>query len=117
MRRLPPLCHFIISAFKGLILEDNPRAGNFRILPGKGKNIRKTFQEVFHGITAALRQSGDDVQTVQFFDALAEGRGYRKKIALLEEMADTIRLASLCALGKTASNPVLSMLLYFLLHR
>jgi len=44
---------------------------------------------------------------------IAEGRGCREQIALLEELADTISVASLCALGKTASNPVLSTLRYF----
>ncbi|MFH1999724.1 MAG: NADH-ubiquinone oxidoreductase-F iron-sulfur binding region domain-containing protein [Planctomycetota bacterium] len=44
---------------------------------------------------------------------ITEGRGRREQIALLEELADTISVASLCALGKTAANPVLSTLRYF----
>jgi NADH:ubiquinone oxidoreductase subunit F (NADH-binding)/(2Fe-2S) ferredoxin/NAD-dependent dihydropyrimidine dehydrogenase PreA subunit len=44
---------------------------------------------------------------------IAEGRGRREQIALLEELADTVSVTSLCALGKTAPNPVLSTLRYF----
>ena len=44
---------------------------------------------------------------------ITEGRGRREQIALLKELADTISVASLCALGKTAANPVLSTLRYF----
>lgn len=44
---------------------------------------------------------------------ITEGRGRREQIALLEELADTISVASLCALGKTAANPVISTLRYF----
>ncbi len=41
------------------------------------------------------------------------GRGTGKQLALLEEMGETLALASLCALGKTSSNPVLTTLRYF----
>jgi NADH-quinone oxidoreductase subunit F len=44
---------------------------------------------------------------------ITEGRGTREQLALLEETADTVCVASLCALGKTAPNPVLSTLRYF----
>ncbi len=44
---------------------------------------------------------------------IAEGRGKPEQIPLLEELADTIAQTSLCALGKTAPNPVLSTLKYF----
>ena len=44
---------------------------------------------------------------------ITEGRGSPEQIALLKELADTISVASLCALGKTAPNPVLSTLRYF----
>jgi len=44
---------------------------------------------------------------------ITEGRGSEEKLALLEELADTITIGSLCALGKTAPNPVLSTLRYF----
>ena len=44
---------------------------------------------------------------------ITEGRGTKEQIALLEDLADTVGVASLCGLGKTAANPVLSTLRYF----
>jgi NADH:ubiquinone oxidoreductase subunit F (NADH-binding)/(2Fe-2S) ferredoxin/NAD-dependent dihydropyrimidine dehydrogenase PreA subunit len=44
---------------------------------------------------------------------ITEGRGRREQISLLEELAETVSEASLCALGKTAPNPALSTLRYF----
>ena len=44
---------------------------------------------------------------------ICEGRGRPEQITLLEELADTVSETSLCALGKTAANPVLSTLRYF----
>jgi NADH-quinone oxidoreductase subunit F len=42
-----------------------------------------------------------------------EGRGTPEQMSLLEDLADTVSETSLCALGKTAVNPVLSTLRYF----
>jgi len=44
---------------------------------------------------------------------ITEGCGTPAQIDLLEELADTVTQASLCGLGKTAANPVLSTLRYF----
>jgi NADH:ubiquinone oxidoreductase subunit F (NADH-binding)/(2Fe-2S) ferredoxin/Pyruvate/2-oxoacid:ferredoxin oxidoreductase delta subunit len=44
---------------------------------------------------------------------ICEGRGVPEQIDLLEDLAWTISVGSLCALGKTASNPVLSTLRHF----
>jgi NAD-dependent dihydropyrimidine dehydrogenase PreA subunit len=44
---------------------------------------------------------------------ITEGRGNPEQIELLEELAYTVSETSLCALGKTAANPVLSTLRYF----
>jgi NADH-quinone oxidoreductase subunit F len=44
---------------------------------------------------------------------VAEGRGRPEQLPLLEELAETVAETSLCALGKTAPNPVLSTLRYF----
>ncbi|MGD0625106.1 MAG: NADH-quinone oxidoreductase subunit NuoF [Thermodesulfobacteriota bacterium] len=44
---------------------------------------------------------------------ITEGRGTEKSIPLLEELSQAIILGSLCALGGTAPNPVLSTLRYF----
>jgi NADH-quinone oxidoreductase subunit F len=44
---------------------------------------------------------------------ITEGRGEESDIEILEELAETAREASLCALGKTAPNPFLSTFRYF----
>jgi ferredoxin len=43
----------------------------------------------------------------------AEGRGRREQLDTLKDLAWTVSSGSLCALGKTAPNPVLSTLRYF----
>ncbi|UCE97482.1 MAG: NAD(P)H-dependent oxidoreductase subunit E [Dehalococcoidia bacterium] len=44
---------------------------------------------------------------------ITEGHGTPAQLNLLEELADTVNQTSLCGLGKTAANPVLSTLNYF----
>jgi NADH:ubiquinone oxidoreductase subunit F (NADH-binding)/(2Fe-2S) ferredoxin/NAD-dependent dihydropyrimidine dehydrogenase PreA subunit len=44
---------------------------------------------------------------------ITEGRGRPEQIELLEDLGQTMAETSLCALGKTAANPVLSTLRYF----
>jgi len=44
---------------------------------------------------------------------ITQGRGRAEQLDLLEDLADTMGAASLCALGKTAANPVISTLRYF----
>jgi len=44
---------------------------------------------------------------------ITEGRGRPEHLDLLEQLADTVSQTSLCGLGKTAPNPVLSTLHYF----
>jgi NADP-reducing hydrogenase subunit HndC len=44
---------------------------------------------------------------------ITEGKGRPGDLALLEELAETAKEASLCALGTTAPNPFLSTLRYF----
>ena len=44
---------------------------------------------------------------------ITEGRGHPEQMSLLEELANTVSETALCALGKTAANPVLSTLRYF----
>lgn len=44
---------------------------------------------------------------------ISEGRGEKRDLELLEELAETIIDGSLCALGRTAPNPVLTTLKYF----
>ena len=44
---------------------------------------------------------------------ICEGRGREGDIELLERICNTMRDASLCALGKSAANPVLTTIKFF----
>jgi NADH-quinone oxidoreductase subunit F len=52
-------------------------------------------------------------QMLNLLDDIIGGRADENTIPLLEELAGTVKAGSLCALGKTAPNPVLSTLNYF----
>ncbi len=49
----------------------------------------------------------------EILDKITEGKGTLADLDLLEEMAPVIQQGSMCGLGKTAPNPVLSTLRYF----
>jgi NADH:ubiquinone oxidoreductase subunit F (NADH-binding)/(2Fe-2S) ferredoxin/NAD-dependent dihydropyrimidine dehydrogenase PreA subunit len=49
----------------------------------------------------------------EILDGITEGKGNEESLSLLEELAEVIADTSLCGLGKTAPNPVLSALRYF----
>jgi len=56
------------------------------------------------------------VGTKQMFDILdriTRGRGKKGDIELLEELGESIKASSLCPLGQSAPNPVLSTIRYF----
>jgi NADH-quinone oxidoreductase subunit F len=50
---------------------------------------------------------------LEILTRITEGRGREEDIAELEELAGKIRISSLCGLGQTAPNPVLTTLRYF----
>jgi len=50
---------------------------------------------------------------LELLEKICEGRGRPKDIETMEEISETIIAASLCALGGTGPNPVLSTLRYF----
>jgi NADH:ubiquinone oxidoreductase subunit F (NADH-binding)/NAD-dependent dihydropyrimidine dehydrogenase PreA subunit/(2Fe-2S) ferredoxin len=52
-------------------------------------------------------------EMLQILDAVCEGRAAGEHIDRLERLADHIGKASLCGLGQTAPNPVLTTLRYF----
>jgi NADP-reducing hydrogenase subunit HndC len=52
-------------------------------------------------------------QMLEILTDICEGRGEESDIELLEELAEVVSDTSLCALGKTAPNPVLSTIRYF----
>ena len=53
------------------------------------------------------------MQLLSLLDDVIEGRGTAETLQLLETLAHAVQLGSLCGLGKTAPNPVLSTLRYF----
>lgn len=52
-------------------------------------------------------------QMLDILNDITQGRGKMEDIDLLEEMGHSIKRTSLCGLGQTAPNPVLSTLRYF----
>ena len=50
---------------------------------------------------------------LETLEKICDGRGTAEDIDILEELSDTIKEGSLCGLGQTAPNPVLSTLRYF----
>ena len=53
------------------------------------------------------------MRLLELLEKITEGNGEMEDIARLEELCDYIKSASLCGLGQTAPNPVLSTLRYF----
>lgn len=45
---------------------------------------------------------------------ITRGDGKKEDIGLLKELAEVTKTASLCGLGQTAANPVLSTIRYYL---
>jgi NADH-quinone oxidoreductase subunit F len=52
-------------------------------------------------------------QMLAILNRITAGQGREGDIELLEELAEVMELASLCALGRSASNPVRSTIRYF----
>ena len=52
-------------------------------------------------------------QMLKILTNISDGKGREGDIELLEELSEVVRDASLCALGGTAPNPVLSTIRYF----
>jgi NADH-quinone oxidoreductase subunit F len=50
---------------------------------------------------------------VEILEKITEGKAVPEDIDLLEEVAETVQKGSLCGLGQTAPNPVLTTLKYF----
>lgn len=50
---------------------------------------------------------------LQILEAICDGRGMPEDLEALEALSEVIRSASLCGLGQTGPNPVLSTLRYF----
>ncbi|MFA7289804.1 MAG: NADH-ubiquinone oxidoreductase-F iron-sulfur binding region domain-containing protein [Melioribacteraceae bacterium] len=52
-------------------------------------------------------------QMLSLLNDIVEGKANETTLPLLEDLAKAVKLGSLCGLGKTAPNPVLSTLTYF----
>jgi len=52
-------------------------------------------------------------QMLALLDDIIEGRATDETLVILEDLAKAVQVGSLCGLGKTAPNPVLSTLRYF----
>lgn len=50
---------------------------------------------------------------LELLEKISEGKGTMADLKRLESLAETIKIASLCGLGQTAPNPVLSTMKYF----
>src|SRR6056297_177647 len=53
------------------------------------------------------------LQILDILNRITEGRGERKDLKTLEELGNYVAESSLCGLGKSAANPLLSTLRYF----
>ncbi|MCX6829525.1 MAG: FAD-dependent oxidoreductase [candidate division Zixibacteria bacterium] len=49
----------------------------------------------------------------EILDDISKGKGTLEQMSLLEELANVVKDTTMCGLGQTASNPVLSTLRYF----
>ena len=63
------------------------------------------------GKCTACREGVDAMY--QIVASICEGKGKPEDVALLEELGEAVKNGSMCALGGTAPNPVLSTLHYF----
>ncbi len=54
-----------------------------------------------------------NLRMLQILDRICKGKATMDDLALLEDIADVVKTTSLCALGKSAPNPVLSTIRYF----
>lgn len=50
---------------------------------------------------------------LKILNDICEGRGKQGDIEKLEDLAKVVKNTSLCALGQTAPNPILSIINYF----
>jgi len=63
------------------------------------------------GKCTACREGNRHLKTI--LERITRGQGALDDLALLEEVGEAVRIGSLCGLGQTAPNPVLSTLRYF----
>jgi len=75
------------------------------------KYFLQFLQEESCGKCTACREG--IAQALHVFERITAGEGQQEDIGLLEYISDLLETSALCALGKTAPNPVLTTLKYF----
>ena len=63
------------------------------------------------GKCATCREGVPRIQAI--LERITKGEGKMEDLDMMQELADTIKNCSLCGLGKTATNPVVSTMRYF----
>ena len=63
------------------------------------------------GKCTTCREGVPRIQAI--LERITKGQGKMEDLDMMQELADTIKTCSLCGLGKTAPNPVLSTMRYF----
>ena len=63
------------------------------------------------GKCTACREGNKHLHTI--LDRITHGQGTLADLSLLEEVGEAVQIGSLCGLGQTAPNPILSTLRYF----
>ena len=63
------------------------------------------------GKCSACREGVPQIQHI--LERITKGEGSEEDLDLMAEIADTVKNCSLCGLGKTATNPVMSTMRYF----
>ena len=53
------------------------------------------------------------LRMLEILERISEGNGREGDVELLEELAESVKRASLCGLGQTAPNPILTTIRYF----
>ncbi len=102
---------------RSISFEDLPTGGSF-IVFGPERDIlehMRQFTEFFveESCGWCVPCRAGTVTLLKLLDKILAGRGGRKDLVMLEELANTIKTMSRCGLGQTAANPVLSTLKNF----
>ena len=74
-------------------------------------NLVRFFRNESCGKCVPCRVGTDKI--VLLLEGILQGRGRLTDLDLIEELAGTMALTSICGLGQAAPNPILSVIKYF----
>src|SRR3989440_10923918 len=74
-------------------------------------NVGRFFRNESCGKCVPCRVGSEKI--VLLLEGILQGRGSAADLALIEELAATMALTSICGLGQAAPNPILSVIKYF----